>query len=298
MRLRCDMKQDILNKAIRIIQQRKRDAVNEYDEKMQPLYSNEEFVQTEKEYSRLMIENAKKEVNGDKIDKQKEEKLKNKLEAMKGNIKPNFSCPFCQDEGYINGQMCNCLKKEISNVLIGDSGFEKLEKFEDSQKTCGDLAPVYSLMKKWCHSDFKKNLIYIAGPTGVGKTYLIRSMANELIERGMVVKIATAYQINQDFKEFSKTFNDDILNSYTDTEILFIDDLGTEPQYRNVTLEYFYLIINERKMKKLPTIITSNLDMGDLRERYDERIYSRIADRETSITIYLDGEDRRVKGNK
>ena len=294
MRSRCDMKQDVQRKALLVIQQRKRDALNDFEDKMKPLYENQEFIQLEKEWSRLMIENAKKEVNGEKTDKEKEEKLKNKLEALKKNIKPNFTCPICQDEGYLNGQMCKCLKKEISNVLMKDSGFEKLESFDNSAKTSGDLAPVYSLMKKWCHSDFKKNLIYIAGPTGVGKTYLIRSMANELIERGKVVKIATAYQMNQNFKDFSKTYNEAILNSYIDTEILFIDDLGTEPQYRNVTLEYFYLIINERKMRKLPTIITSNLDMGDLRDRYDERIYSRIADRESSITIYLEGEDRRI----
>ena len=64
---------------------------------------------------------------------------------------------------------------------------------------------------------------------------------------------------------------------------------------KDVTVEFLYLVINERKMKKLSTIITSNLDLKDLRDRYDERISSRIMDRETSINIYIDGEDRRLK---
>ncbi len=289
------MKQSIINKAMLVIQQRKRNALNNFDEKIKPLYENEEFVELERKWSRLMIENARKESNGESVDNSVEDQLKAKIEKMKSGLSPAFTCPLCKDEGYVDGQMCNCLKKEISNVLLRGSGFEKLESFENSEKTAGDLAPVYSLMKRWCSSDFKKNLIYLAGPTGVGKTHLVRCMANALIERGKLVKIATAYQINQDFKTFSKTFNDDILNAYIQTEVLFIDDLGTEPQYRNVTQEHFYLLINERKMKHLPTIITSNLSMEDVKERYDERIFSRIADRETSITIYLDGEDRRLK---
>ena len=150
-------------------------------------------------------------------------------------------------------------------------------------------------MQKWCKSDFKKNLIYLAGATGVGKTYLMRCLANELISRGRLVKITTAYQMNRDFKEFSKTNNEELLKNYTDTEILFIDDLGTEPLFKDVTIENLYIVINERKMKKLPTIITSNLTLDNIRDRYDERIFSRIVDRETSITLLLDGEDKRIK---
>lgn len=289
------MKQDVITKAQNILAEKRRKVLAEYDAKMRPLYANEEFVKLEKQHTRLMLENARKESYGEVVDNKEELALKAQLDKLKNGIVPNFSCTQCQDKGYINGQMCNCMKKEISTVLMRESGFEKLENFDEAQKTCGDLAPVYTLMKKWCNSDFKKNLVYIAGPTGVGKTYLIRCMANELIERGKVVKIVTAYQLNQDFKEFSRTYNDDILENYTSGEVLFIDDLGTEPIYRNVTQEFLYLVINERKMKKLPTIITSNLDMGDLRDRYDERIYSRIADRETSITLFIDGEDKRIK---
>ncbi len=289
------MKQSIISKALSVLQARKRNAESKHLLAVESLNKSEEFKQLDKKYTRLVIENARKEANGEPCDKAEEQKLKAQIDEMLQDAPPKFVCEFCEDTGYTNGDMCMCLKQEISKVLLEGSGFEKLESFEAAKKTSGALEKHYELMQKWCKSDFKKNLIYLAGPTGVGKTYLIRAMANELIQRGKVVKIVTAFAMNQDFKEFSKKHNDELLNKYLDCEILFVDDLGTEPIYRNVTLEYLYLIINERKMHKLPTIITSNLDLSDISERYDERITSRIAERETSITILLSGDDRRLR---
>ncbi len=288
------MKQQIIQKALNIVRSRKNRAELEHNLLIEKNLENPEYQDLQKQYTRLMIENARRESEGKGPDKQKENQLKAKLDTF-SNLTPKYSCPTCHDDGYVNGQMCVCLKKEISKILLSDSGFQKLENFEDAKKTCGDLKETYALMQKWCNSDFKKNLVYLAGPTGVGKTFLIRCMANELIESGKVVKIVTSFALNQDFKDFSRSHNDDLLNKYINCEVLFIDDLGTEPIYKNITVEFLYLIINERKMRKLPTIITSNLDLSNVREIYDERIYSRIVDRSTSITILLTGQDKRIK---
>ena len=292
------MNRNIVDKAMLIIQERKRNAENEYKSLLKPLMTDSKFVELDKKLTQITIANAKKESYGEQVDKQEEKKVKAQLESLKkeNNIPnaPNYNCKICKDQGIIEGKYCKCLKKEISNVLLKDSGFEKLEDFDKAIETSGNLSPYFKKMQEWCNSKFSKNLVYIAGPTGVGKTYLLRCMAKELIEHGYLIKIVTAFKLNQDFKEFNKNLNDEILNSYLESEILFIDDLGTEPVYKNITIECLYLIINERKMRKLPTVITSNLDLSDIRDIYDERIYSRIADRETSITIYLNGEDKRL----
>ncbi|MGN1200916.1 MAG: ATP-binding protein [Candidatus Caccovivens sp.] len=289
------MKQEIIQKALNVIRQNKRNAINKYESEISHLKNTHEYEELQKQYTKTVIENGRMASEGKKANLKLETSLKEKLDLMQNHAKPKYSCSICKDEGYVNGQMCKCLKQEISKVLLHESGFEKLQNFEDGIKGSGNLKDTYLLMQKWCQSDFKKTLVYLAGPTGVGKTYLTECMANELVNRGKVVKIVTAFKLNQDFKEFSKTQNDDFLNRYFDCEVLFIDDLGTEPIYKNVTLEYLYLIINERKMRCLPTIITSNLDLRDVRNRYDERIYSRIVDRNTSITLFLDGEDKRTK---
>ncbi len=289
------MKQEIIKKAQNNILEKKLKAENDYENIMKNLYQDENFVLLEKEYTRIIISNAQKESINQKPDSKKEEDLKKKISEYKKchNISafPNYACKHCNDEGFINGQMCNCLKKEISSIMLKESGFETLKCFDDNKDTA--LAPLYKLMKDWCNKKSEKNLIYIAGPTGVGKTYLLQCMANELINNGKIVKIVTAFAMNQDFKTFQKTGDDEYLQKYLDCEVLFIDDLGTEPIYKNVTLENLYIIINERKMRKLSTIVTTNLTLEDIRNRYDERIFSRIIDRQTSITFSIDGEDKR-----
>ncbi len=297
------MKQDIVAPALNKIRAKRSQAQSEFDRLMAPVYADLQYQETNKQYTRLVIENARLEASNEKVDLSQQNKLEKQLEKIKATYgitqsKPNFACKLCDDYGFKNGEMCICLKKEISKHLLKDSGFEKLEDFDTSTKTSGHLAPVYNKMKEWCNANSAKNLIYFAGATGVGKTHLMQCMANEFIEQGRMVKIVTAFNMNQDFKDFSKSFDEDLLNKYIDCEVLFVDDLGTEPLYRNVTIEYLYLVINERKMKKLKTIITSNLDLSDIRDRYDERIFSRIADRQTSINLLLTGEDKRLNLKK
>ena len=293
------MRQDLIRRAESMILQKKLRAEREFDEAMAPAYNDKTFEKLNKELTRLQIENARKEVLGEKPDKAKEAKLQDSINQIKAkyhleNVKISYACKTCSDTGYVNGKMCKCLKQELSKISLEESGFGKLENFDDYTKTSGN-EKIYALLKEWCNKNSTKNLIYIAGPTGVGKTVLIRCMANELIQNGKVVRLTTAFKMNQDFKEFHKTRNEELLNKYLSAEYLFIDDLGTEPRYKDVTLEYLYLIINERKMKNLPTIITSNLNLKDLLDTYDERISSRIVDRVSSINIMLNGEDKRLK---
>ena len=296
------MNREVVEKAENIIKERKQKSEMPYNLLLEKFSKDKKFSDLRKKYQQEIIENAKKEVYGEKTDKTLQEKLKKEIdEYFKKNGAKNtisYSCKKCQDNGYINGEMCECLKKEISNILFEESNFGKLVNFSDAEKgASGNLKSLYELMKKWCHSDFKKNIIFLSGEVGTGKTYLTRAMANELIEQGKIVKLVTAFQMSRDFKEYRSTYNEAILDKYLSCEFLFIDDLGTEVIYKNSTIEFLYQVLNERQMRKLCTIITSNLDLAEIRDRYDERIFSRIANRETSITVILKNEDLRLKRN-
>ena len=58
-------------------------------------------------------------------------------------------------------------------------------------------------------------------------------------------------------------------------DLLIIDDLGTELTNQFVASQLFSLL-NERHMSKKATIISTNLSLEELRNRYSDRIFSRI----------------------
>jgi len=57
---------------------------------------------------------------------------------------------------------------------------------------------------------------------------------------------------------------------------IIIDDLGTETATA-VTLSHFFTCLNERLLRQKSVIISTNLSLEDCRNRYQDRIFSRIA---------------------
>lgn len=297
------MKTSVIERARAIIDERRFDAENKAKENKILAFKDEKFKSLYQEYTTKMIEAVKE----DKPLSQKvlnlKKKYKERLKELElPSIEPIYHCKKCNDSGYIDGQYCSCLIKEINNTLKRESGFDKLEDFKDVNfsifENSEQMRKLYTKMAQWCHSKFDKTLIFIAGDTGVGKTHLIKCMANELISLNHVVLLTTSFAMHQDFiKSYSTRDLDEksaLLDRYLNSEILFIDDLGTELRQPNITINYLYQVINERKMKKLPTIITSNLDLYDIKDYYDERISSRIIDKATSICVYVKGSDLRL----
>ena len=79
-------------------------------------------------------------------------------------------------------------------------------------------------------------------------------------------------------------------------EVLMIDDLGSEPLMQNVTVEQLFNLLNERQNRNLATVISTNLDMAKFRERYTERIASRLRDSRCCKVLNLLGRDIRIGG--
>lgn len=298
------MRQNILEKAKNIIDDRRYEAENIALKNKEIALQNKEFNKLFQNYTSLMIENAKNGVNDDKELKKLKKAMEEKQKELNlPDINVNYHCKKCEDTGFVDGKYCSCLIKEINKILKEESGFSKLESFDNAKFDIFDnkeeMKKFYAKMQKWCHSNFDKNLIYLAGQTGVGKTHLLKCMANELISLNKVVYLTTSFAMNQDFlKSYaSKDIEekDCLLQKYLESDILFIDDLGTELRQPNITVNYLYLILNERKSNNKPTIITSNLTLEDVRDYYDERISSRIINSDTSIRTYLNGEDLRLK---
>ena len=140
----------------------------------------------------------------------------------------------------------------------------------------------------------------LMGNSGLGKSFLLNCVARRLIERGFSPVKLTAYRLfeamrgagfgdEQKAREFDRLMG---------AEILLIDDLGTEPMVRNITVEYLFSLINERTGGGMHTVIATNLSFEDLKNRYTERISSRLLDKNGFEVVGLAGEDLRLIGRR
>lgn len=219
-----------------------------------------------------------------------------------------YTCPACEDTGFINGRRCKCyinLLKEIERskiekiAPIDECTFESFDTNYYPQEMDG-VCPkkkaeiIKENCKRYATSFTKrsKSLLFM-GNTGLGKTHLSLAIANVVINRGYSVIYGTAQNILRDLQNenFGRTdnlryFENDILS----TDLLILDDLGTE--FKNqFTVSCLYNIINSRLCAKLPTIISTNYTFEELEEKYDQRITSRITGQYS--TLILVGNDIR-----
>ena len=90
-----------------------------------------------------------------------------------------------------------------------------------------------------------------------------------------------------------------MVKSILDTDLLIIDDLGTETM-NSMKLSELFTIINTRILnlnnKITKTIISTNLSINDIFNNYQDRIGSRIAG--YYDIYYFFGDDLRLKKSK
>ena len=297
------------------ILKRKLEAERIADINVNKVLENEEIKIIFVKCKRLVVEIAKLEVVGQDASKQREEYNRGReliaeaLQAMgidKSELKPKYTCAKCKDTGYIAGNECECLKREMSRILIESSGLDcnTMSRFEDSDFAIFDapdkVKAMYQKMKKYI-DDIDASAydnVLIVGNTGVGKTHLMECMAMRALDNGKAIKYVTAFTFNQEMLKFHCARLEekaDIMNEYLKCDILFIDDLGTENKINNVTDEYFYSVINERMQNHRKTILTTNLDLGQIQDVYGERIFSRLMHKKQSLKINFVGSDLRIK---
>ena len=84
----------------------------------------------------------------------------------------------------------------------------------------------------------------------------------------------------------------DIWEPLIDCDLLVLDDLGAENSISNVTANYLLNLLNEREDKT--TCFTSNLTPEHLREKYGDRVFSRMSHKKRAMMCMLNGKDLRL----
>ena len=270
---------------------------------------------------------VEKENMKSKLDKMEEKKKRilKKIGITEADLEPDFDCKICNDTGMVTKDnitsYCNCFKQEVLNNTYKQSNILKLEEEnfktfdncyysnkKDKEKYGIDKSPLENIeLIKKISQDFCKNIknnnqksLLFTGNTGLGKTFISNCIAKDVIDQGMNVVYQTSpilmdqildYKFSYDKTESQKEKYNRIFN----VDLLIIDDLGTETMNNNKFTELFN-IINTRLLNNKKMVISTNLSLNDLYNRYDERILSRLIGNFT-ICKFI-GEDIRLKKKK
>ncbi|MFM1538962.1 ATP-binding protein [Helcococcus bovis] len=242
--------------------------------------------------------------------------LMEKNNIPKDYLEMKYHCDICHDTGVDGTRICECRKKLEVQKLYKDSEIEEiireenfdnfnLNLFRKDRQSNENISPYENMRDlKEQFYDYAVNFsrdsvnLFLFGPVGTGKTFMINSIAKEVLDRNFSVVYFSESDLVNLILEYKFAFSNqksDLLpriNSIYDCDLLIIDDLGSNNINDNTTSAVFE-VLNKRIVKKLPVIISSNLDTEDVRAIYDTRIYSRIVGE--FYQKYFYGNDVRIK---
>ncbi len=222
-----------------------------------------------------VIEKIRKE---NESDQKKIEQLLLKNNLSKNFLNPPAFCEKCDDYGTINNERCSCLvsliKKITSQQLMKDSNLPNVSfsnfslkyysnDLEQNKKTSAfhHMSAVLQECKKYAETfNNHSGGLLMHGLTGVGKTHLSLSIAFSVIEQGFTAIYETASELARNIinSRYSNKENDSYISRINSTDLVIIDDLGSEFQSQ-LNKSAIFEIINLRTSFNRPMIINTNL---------------------------------------
>jgi DNA replication protein DnaC len=137
--------------------------------------------------------------------------------------------------------------------------------------------------------------LVLIGHYGTGKTHLAAAIANSCQERGQqayfVVVPDLLDHLRATYSPDSRVAYDELFEAIRGAPVLILDDLGAHSS-TPWAQEKLYQLINHRYNSRLPTVITSNLDLDAI----DPRLGSRMADQRLSICFSIQVPAYRMVG--
>lgn len=287
------------------------------DSLLQTVLNNEDYNILQKEISSLRFLIAEKKIKNIETQEaerklksllNKEKKLLKSLGYTSDSFKPKYNCTVCNDTGYVNGNFCQCLQKQYYRELLQIWDLEALPSFtfkdcnladikNEKQQAC--LKTLYATFEKYCkkYPNINKKNALIMGGTGVGKSCLMSAVYNGLLNRGFNPIFLTAIQLNKLMLNYHLepvATRNIYMSDLIDCDMLLIDDLGTEQILKNVTIEYLLQILNTREQLNKPVFLSTNLNKEQLKNFYGERVFSRMANFQTTTIKAIIGDDIRL----
>ena len=221
-----------------------------------------------------------------------------------------FRCPLCRDTGYVGeapARFCECFETRLrlrqyedgSMAGVDEQNFSKFDPGvapeENGQRT--QLLQLRRLCEAYADQfpDFQARNLLLTGGGGLGKTFLLNCIFERVTSRGFSAVRITAFRMFEAMRQ-QHIGNDPAFTGFSaliEAPLLLIDDLGSEPMMRNITVEYLFTLLNERMANRRHTVVATNLTPVQLQERYGERVASRLLDSSAGVTARFQGKDLR-----
>lgn len=226
--------------------------------------------------------------------------------------KYEYVCDMCHDTGYEpDGKRCKCFEQKLINEAYSMSNMADIIKSQNfdtfsfdyySKKSQDGLISPYENMvkiyrncKNFCENfDTETKGMVFYGPTGLGKTFLSGAVAKEVMDMGKTViylRAAKMFSVYEDYK-FGRNTDRTLIDNIYNTDLLIIDDLGTEIQDKK-NYSFLFDVVNERTANGKKIIISTNLEISEITKLYSMRFTSRLYENFMMYRFY--GEDIRLQ---
>lgn len=170
------------------------------------------------------------------------------------------------------------------------------ERFDPAQAVGGKPAQLSAAaIKDVCvaYAADPQGWLVLIGGTGAGKTHLAYAIAKTAIEHGMATLWATVPDLLDSLRaSYEDHAYEDSMKALETVPLVVLDDLGTE-HATSWAVEKLFQIINGRYNRRLPLVVTTNVELTSA--RLDGRIRSRLMDTQLARTLVLPCGDYRVR---
>lgn len=165
-------------------------------------------------------------------------------------------------------------KQSLMDERFYSQTFERFESSVENQrilKLCRRYADGFDEMVK------RSQGLLFYGDVGTGKTFAAACIANQLLSKRIPVVMTSFIKLLSDIHSFNVN-EEKLIQQLNRAKLLILDDLGAE-RGSDFALERVYNIVDSRYRINLPMILTTNLDLEDMKKESDvrrSRIYDRI----------------------
>ncbi len=230
-------------------------------------------------------------------------------------LSPIFTCALCEDSGYIGDgkkTFCSCVMLRYQDLLSGETFLNETQTFENYNERFVPNNPITINGAKTTQRSYTRTLrndcetyannlttspilnLLLHGSSGLGKTYLLRSIGVRATQKGIqTLSLSANTLLNRIRAEYFARNGDTPDNTHYSVPLLLIDDLGTEPLWEGITVEQLFSLVEYRLNHKLYTVVSTNLSLSELKARYTERFISRFLDERQSCVLSFLGTDLR-----